>query len=407
MEVVMVAGHLQEKKGIFYMVLNFVDEQGRRKPKWVSTGLQVKGNKRKAEAMLLEERRKYASGEIYQRPGGDMMFADYMLYWLKQIKSHVEASTYSGYKCNVEKRIVPYFRNKKVTLAGLKSYDIQEFYNYCTGTLGVSNNTAIHYHANITKALNHAVKMDMIPLSPIKKGMRPQKIQHIGNYYTLEETETLLEVVRGDTIEFPVLMAAFYGLRREEVMGLRWQAIDFENNSMTIYHTVVQVNEDGQRKIIAKDRAKNKSSYRTLPLVPQYKELLLQMKEHQEVCRELCGNCYNESDYIFVNEIGVPYKPDYVTQRFARTLQKNGLRKITYHELRHTCASLLLKSGVSMKDIQMWLGHSDFNTTANIYAHLDASSKNTTGTVMAGNIDIGKSLAGKKGRLSRKNSGEN
>lgn len=125
-----------------------------------------------------------------------------------------------------------------------------------------------------------------------------------------------------------------------------------------------------------------------MPLVPQYRELLLRMKERQDNCRSLCGNCYTESDYIFVNDLGVPYKPNYVTQHFKLILQKNALRDIRFHDLRHTCASLLLKNGVPMKDIQEWLGHSDFNTTANIYAHLDTTSKSASATRMSSVVSI-------------------
>lgn len=106
-----------------------------------------------------------------------------------------------------------------------------------------------------------------------------------------------------------------------------------------------------------------------------YRDLLLRMKVRQECCRKLCGNCYTESEYIFVNDMGEPYQPNYVTQHFKLVLRKNHLRNIRFHDLRHTCASLLLKNGVPMKDIQEWLGHSSYNTTANIYAHLDTSSK--------------------------------
>lgn len=115
--------------------------------------------------------------------------------------------------------------------------------------------------------------------------------------------------------------------------------------------------------------------------------------KHQEEYRELCGNCYHESDYIYVNDIGEQIKPNYVTQHFKLVLRKNNLREITFHELRHTCASLLLKSGISMKDIQAWLGHSNYNTTANIYAHLESNSKELTGNAMQGNLTISGNLA--------------
>ena len=385
----MVAGHLQEKKGKYYIVLNLTDALGNRKPKWISTGLPVKGNKRRAEAMLQEERKKYSNLQPYNTAGADMLFADYMLYWLTQIETEVEVVTFAGYKSNIEKRIAPYFRRKKVTLRNLKPIDIQEFYTYCQTVLKVSANTTIHYHANIKKALSYAVRKDLLPANPMDKVDRPRMQKHIGRFYTQDELDELIRVVRGDGVEFPVLMAAFYGLRRSEVIGLRWQAIDFKNNTITINHTVVQTRVDGKTVIVAKDRAKNKSSCRSLPLVPQFRELLLRMKTFQEECRDLCGKSYFESDYIYVDEIGRPRKPNYVTQHFDWLLQKNNLRKITYHELRHSCASLLLKSGVSMKDIQAWLGHSDFSTTANIYAHLDSSATRNVGITMSGQLDIG------------------
>ena len=212
----MVAGHLQEKKGLFYVVLNFIDAEGKRKSKWISTGLPVKGNKRKAEAVLLAERQKYQSGDYCLAADANMLFADYMLYWLRQVKTSVDVTTYAGYKTNVEKRIVPFFRRRKVTLGGLRAGDIQDFYTYCSVELGISNNTIIKYHANISKALNDAVRMDKIPMTPVKRGMRPKMTEHIGKFYTLAEVEKLLACIKGDGAEFPVLMAAFYGLRRED-----------------------------------------------------------------------------------------------------------------------------------------------------------------------------------------------
>lgn len=214
------------------------------------------------------------------------------------------------------------------------------------------------------------------------------ELSYVGAFYSVSELETLFQAVKGDPCEFPVLMAAFYGLRRSEIMGLRWRAIDFENNLITIDHTVVQCMCDGTTITVEKDRTKNQSSCRSMPLVPQYRDLLLRMKVRQECCRKLCGNCYTESEYIFVNDMGEPYQPNYVTQHFKLVLRKNHLRSIRFHDLRHTCASLLLKNGVPMKDIQEWLGHSSYNTTANIYAHLDTSSKNTSASKMSNVVII-------------------
>lgn len=238
--------------------------------------------------------------------------------------------------------------------------DIEGFYEYCINKLSLKGSTVQHFHANIHKALKYAVRHDLIGNNPMNKVDRPKSLPYTGSFYSIAETETLFQMVKGDPVEFPVLMAAFYGLRRSEIMGLRWQAIDFENNTITIDHTVVQFRTGGETKIVSKERTKNKSSCRSMPLVPQYRDLLLMMKERQKSCQELCGNCYTQTDYIYVNDLGIPYTPNFVTQHFKIVLRKNGLREIRFHDLRHTCASLLLKNGVSMKEIQEWLGHSNF-----------------------------------------------
>lgn len=379
----MVAGHLQVKKDHYYMVLNLKDERGKRKPKWIPTGIRVGGKRseKQAEDMLLETRMNYKEPTIQVkeiegfRLTSSMLFSDYMLGWLRIIKNSVEETTYAGYESNVKKRIVPYFQKLGATLDDLTALDIEEFYTYCFDTLKLKGSTVQHYHANIHKALSFAARHDLVTKNPMDKVERPKSEPFTGAFYTAAEMNELFLAAQGDPLEFPILMSAFYGLRRSEAVGLRWRSIDFEANTISIEHTVIQIRSEDGMKIVQKDRTKNKSSCRTMPLVPAFRELLLRMKQEQEANRALCGNCYMESDYVFVNPLGVPYRPDYVTQHFKIILQKNGLRPIRFHDLRHSCASLLLKNGVGMKDIQEWLGHSSYSTTANFYAHLDVGSK--------------------------------
>ena len=379
----MVAGHLQVKKGMYYVVLNLKSPDGKRIPKWVSTGIHVGGKKEEKQAFekLIEFRHTYRDPVVLDpevagvQLDPNIRFSDFMLFWLASVKNSVEGDTYAGYEANVKARIVPYFEKTGVRLNELTALDIERFYEYCFNQLKVKGTTVQHYHANIHKAVKYAIRHDLITQNILAKVDRPKSETFTGSFYTLPEIERLFEVVKGDPVEFPVLMAAFYGLRRSEILGLRWSAIDFVGNTLTVEHTVVQYRINGKMVVEGKDRAKNKSSCRTMPLVPQYRDLLLRMKTRQESCRALCGNCYQESDYIYVNDLGVPYCPDYVTAHFKRVLKKHGLRVIRFHDLRHTCASLLLKNGVDMKDIQEWMGHSSYSTTANIYAHLDDRAK--------------------------------
>lgn len=381
----MVAGHLHEKNGYYYIILNLTDSAGKRKPKWISTGLTIKGNKKRAEQMLMEERRKYANAKT----GDDVLFADFMEQWLEIVKSTVSIPTYSSYVNAVKSIIAPYFRKKKILLRDLQAHDIQMFYQEQLQRVKAS--AVIHYHANIHKALKYAVKNDMIPSNPADKVERPKQDKFYGNFYDRDELNKLFEAVTGTKLELPVLLGAFYGLRRSEIVGLKWSAIDFEQNTITISHTVTSCNLDGKCVIVAKDTTKTKSSRRTLPLVPYFHEKLLAVKAQQERNQKLCGRSYNREflEYICVDDIGDRFKPNYITSQFPKLLERNGFRKIRFHDLRHSCASLLLASGVPMKHIQEWLGHSDFSTTANIYAHLDYSSKLTSASAMESNFHLG------------------
>ena len=382
----MVAGHLREKKGYFYAVLNYTDAHGNRKTKWIATGLAVKGNKKRAEAFLQEQRRSFQEDVPIT---GDVLFADFMEQWLEIVKSTVSIPTYSSYVNAVKSIIAPYFRKKKILLRDLQAHDIQMFYQEQLQRVKASS--VIHYHANIHKALKYAVKNDMIPSNPADKVERPKQDKFYGNFYDRDELNKLFEAVAGTKLELPVLLGAFYGLRRSEIVGLKWSAIDFEQNTITISHTVTSCNLDGKCVIVAKDTTKTKSSRRTLPLVPYFHEKLLAVKAQQERNQKLCGRSYNREflEYICVDDIGDRFKPNYITSQFPKLLERNGFRKIRFHDLRHSCASLLLASGVPMKHIQEWLGHSDFSTTANIYAHLDYSSKLTSASAMESNFHLG------------------
>lgn len=377
----MVAGRLQEKKGLFYMVLSYNDMDRKRQQPWFSTGLPIKGNKKRAEKMLSELR------STFQIPtkadmDANILFADYLEEWLEIAKSRVKIATYCSYSTMIKKTIAPYFREKKITLKDLEARHIQTFYT--EQLQKVKPNTVIHYHANIHSALKYAVRTDRILVNPADKIDRPKKNDFSPGFYDADEMEKLFAVVKGHKLELPVMFSSFYGLRREEVIGLKWDAIDFEQETITIRHTVTSVQLDGKTLVIEQDSAKTKSSMRTLPLVEQFKTFLMQVKEAQDVNKRICGNAYNyEYDgYIIVDELGNRMKPGYITTGFPRLLEKNGLRRIRFHDLRHSCASLLISNGVPMKQIQEWLGHSDFSTTANIYAHLDYSSKVSSAKAM-------------------------
>lgn len=378
----LVAGHLTLKNGRYYAVLNYRNAGGQRKTKWIALGLPEKGNKRKAEAELARLRAEFEPPKEAGDLSSNMLFADYLLEWLEIAKGRLAVATYSSYAAMIKKPVGPYFRQRNLTLRELEARHLQMFYSEMLRK--VKPNTVIHYHAIIHSALKYAVKTDMLVQNVADKVDRPKKNSFQPVFLSAEEMQKMFKALRGTKLELPVLVAAFYGFRRGEVLGLKWDAIDFERGTISVIRTVTTITLDGKQTEIEQQSAKTKSSLRTLPLIGSFREYFLQVKEAQELNKQVCGNCYNHEydGFVFVDELGERMRANYLTSAFPKFLEDHGLRRMRFHDLRHSCASLLLANGVPLKHIQEWLGHSDFTTTANIYAHLDYKSKITSAQAM-------------------------
>ena len=302
-------------------------------------------------------------------PSKAMLFADFLVQWLEIAKSTVKLTTYSSYKGLSESQIIPYFRSLGVTLGDLKAVHIQSFYQKQLER--VKPNTVIHYHAIIHRALKYAVKTDLIDVNPADKVDRPKKNEFTGNFCSREEMNALFDAVRGNKIEVPVMLAAFYGLRRSEVVGLKWDAVDFEQNTLEIRHTVATVRLDGKKVIVESDTTKTKASKRTLPLVPVFRERLLALQEEQKENRKLCGRSYNKKydGYICVDPMGNLLLPNALSDSFQLVLRDYNLRRIRFHDLRHTFATRALERGMDYKTLSAILGHYSVAFTMDTYVH--------------------------------------
>ena len=307
-----------------------------------------------------------------------VLFADFIQEWLEMMRSKVGETTYAAYAMNVERSIIPFFKERNCTVQDLERHPkiIQDYYQSLLEA-GLSPTTVIRRHANVRKCLQYAFQLGIIKSNPADRVEKPRKAHYKATIYNQEELDVLFKVAQGDPLELPIILGAFYGLRRSEVLGLKWDAIDFEKKTISIRHTVTEMCVDGKATVFQRDTTKTKSSCRTLPLVTPFERLLRKVKQQQEINRQVCGSCYCNDyfEYVNVNAIGELMKPNFITQHFEILLAKNKLKKIRFHDLRHSCASLLYANGVSLKEIQEWLGHSDISTTSNIYTHLDFSSK--------------------------------
>ena len=331
----MVAGHLTLKNGRYYAVLNYRNAGGQRKTKWIALGLPEKGNKRKAEAELAKLRAEFEPPKEVGDLSSDMLFADYLLEWLEIAKGRLAVATYSSYAAMIKMPVGPYFRQRNLTLRELEARHLQMFYSEMLRK--VKPNTVIHYHAIIHSALKYAVKTDMLIQNVADKVDRPRKNSFQPVFLSAEEMQKMFEALRGTKLELPVLVAAFYGFRRGEVLGLKWDAIDFERGTISVIRTVTTITLDGKQAEIEQQSAKTKSSLRTLPLIGSFREYFMQVKEAQELNKQVCGNCYNyEYDgFVFVDELGERMRVEYLTNAFPKFLESHGLRRMRFHDLRH------------------------------------------------------------------------
>lgn len=405
-------GGVYEKNGKYYAVINFKDENGKRKKKWINTGLDVKNNKRKAEAFLQMKIKEFEmvmninsvsqSSPVLQiapttqtqmdfsaplmpinealraEEANNILFADFALEWLGEIKNDkdIERNTYQFYESLCKNHIIAYFKKKKYVLSDVTTEVLQEFIDKEKTNGNKHNKNALspsslkHLKVVLNQICKKANKDRLLSYNPCTFVKIPKQIKTIPKFYNENQLKVLFEEIKAEEL-FPLIyVTVMYGLRRSEVLGLKWDSVDFINKTVTIKHTVVRFSE-----VIEKDETKTESSYRTYPLPIEIENLLLKQKQREKRGRKTYGELYDENDYIFKWDYGKPYAPDFITRKFSKILKSKELPKIRFHDLRHSCASLLLSKGFTLKDIQEWLGHSDIEITANIYTHLDQERK--------------------------------
>lgn len=368
-------GSLQEKNGKYYAVINTTDINGKRKQKWISTGLEIRGNKKKAEQFLREKLKEFEMQENLVQ--SDVLFSDYIEYWLEKAKIRLDVITYQGYLSISKAHIIPYFKKLNKTLKDITREDIQNYVvvksasGKLNGNGGLSAKSLKTHMIVIKQTLTEAVKSNLILVNPCQYISMPKLQKHKAEFYTINELQNMFDLMKNEELYPLIYFTVVFGLRRSEVLGLKWDSVNFDTNTITINHTVVRFNE-----IVEKDTTKTDSSFRSYPMSEEVKNILMSIREQENQNRKLFGKEYIENDYIFKWGNGNPYKPDFISRKFRQLLEKYNLRHIRFHDLRHSCASLLVANGFTLKDIQEWLGHSDIQTTANIYAHLDIERKN-------------------------------
>lgn len=400
----------QIKNGKYQVVFSFKNDNGKRKLKWVSTRLPENCSQKALKAKVSEIVKNFTvefnTGEITKVKAdkidkasiseallknlslgntAEYEFTAFMNYWLLTIKPTLAYNTFISYN-RVVGMITKYFDEKypHVLLNEVTGLMIQQYYNDMFSS-GLTANTIKHRHANLHKAFKYAMKMDLVNSNPTDKADLPKMNKFTATFYNKDELEGLFKVIKDDRMELVVYIAAYYGLRRSEICGLKWDCIDFDKKTITIRRKVVNDFGDGKEKIICENTLKTKASQRTLPLIPEIEKRLKERYFLEQHYAHLLKGDFNREYEGFVcrDNLGKLITPDFISTHFRYIIKKYGLKKIRFHDLRHSCASLLLANGVPMKAIQEWLGHSTFHVTADFYSHLDYNSKISSAETIA------------------------
>ncbi len=298
-----------------------------------------------------------------------MTLVEFIEYWMENyVKHKCEDTTKYGYSNIINKHIVPYF--KEIELQELQPIHIQHYYKFLMDEKGLSPNTVIKHHACLRKCLDFGLKQQFVHRNVADAVELPKRKKFEGKSYTAMQMKELLDKVRNTNLEVAVCLAGYLGLRREEVIGLKWENADLENRIISI----AEVRTSAGKKVIVK-RPKTEESKRRLYIPDELLDILIRHKKKQ--------NEYVDLGYVYTKQNGELYRVNTVTEQFKKFLENIDLPPIRFHDLRHSVASILYDQNVDIKAISELLGHSDLATTTKIYTHRFDKTHMKTVTAMS------------------------
>lgn len=372
-----VTGSLQNRKGIYYMMVRVPDENGVYKQKSKSTKIKVEGVNKRETKQNRSQAERSLSDWIREFETGRAVIDDRLLIfcieeWLERKKRRVRLDTYEAYCNYYQLHIKPYFEPKKLKLTEVTPRMIQRYIDQKEKD-GLSPNSIVKHMVVLNGVFKEAIFLREASYNPCL-GVTVSKAEPFhGSAYEAVDAQRLLSVIVGDNIEPAVYLGLYLGLRRSEVAGLRWKDVDFDRNLVHIRNTVTKF-----RSVSEQEMTKTKASKRDLYLPSGLKLYLLKLRKKQLENKLFLGAGYTDGTHVCQWADGRAYRPDYITMRFRKILERYDLPRIRFHDLRHTAGSLLVNEGHSIKQVQEFLGHEKASTTLDIYTHLSTESKRDT-----------------------------
>jgi integrase len=290
--------------------------------------------------------------------------------WLEQVaKPRVRPATYTRYSGLVLQHLIPSIGT--VPLERLTPRHVQVMLN-AKAAEGMAPRSVHHLRAVLRTALNQAMRWGDVPRNVAALTDSPRIEAHAITFLDAGQAGQLLAAARGERLEALYAVALALGLRQGEALGLRWQDIDLEARQLHVRHALQRI--DGRLQLV---EPKTVRSRRTITMPATVVDAL---REHQR--RQLKEQMRIDGGFVFAHPDGSPLDGTVVTHQFQKLLKRAGLPRLRFHDLRHSCASLLLAQGVSARMVMETLGHSNISTTMDIYSHVMPSLRQEAADAM-------------------------
>lgn len=294
---------------------------------------------------------------------------DFLQRWLTEVaQQRVRPSTWRRYEQIVRVSITPALGRKR--LSALSPQDVQAFLSTVRGPRGnlLTARTIHHTRAVLRDALNTAMRWGLVSRNVAQLVELPSVKRERVKPLSPSDARTFLSAIAESRWDALYSIAIAMGLRLGEILALRWEDVDLERGVLSVNHTLGWYKGSGY---LLGD-PKTEESRRTLPMPATVTAVLRAHRARQNEERLAAGVRWQDLDFVFTAQRGpgVPVRPSVITHDLQRTLTRLGLHRQRFHDLRHTCASLLIAQGLTLADVKETLGHSRINLTADTYSHL-------------------------------------
>ena len=333
------------------------------------TWVTVKGGKREAEKKLAELQYQIDSGTLAQP--GKVSLAAFLERWLKDYATpNLSPRTVEGYRTIIENHLIPslgHYPLQKLTSAKIAEYYRERQQQGRKDGKGGLSSTTVRQHAMVLhKAYETAIEWELAARNPADKVKIPRPAYHEWTPFDATGARQILEASRNHAL-YPVFhLAMGSGMRRSEIMALRWCDVDLERSAIYVTRTLHQLHT---REYVIRP-PKTAAGKRTVKLTPEMVDVLRRHRAQREAQAVMLGTALHEQGLIFANADSSHIRPDYVSSVWRNFAKKCGLTGVRFHDARHLHATLLLKKGIHPKLVQSRLGHGSVKVTMDIYSHV-------------------------------------